>query len=134
MSIKKRLLGELYKRELKKICKNEDLSSSGLKAELIDRLAEKLKYKEVVDYYWKIEKGLKFNLFDHKLVPEHRVLNKKEKKELLEKYNIAPSQLPKIKSKDPGAMTVGAKKDDILEVMRDSPTAGETKYYRLVVR
>lgn len=133
MSIKKKLLEKLYKRELKRICKKEEVSASGLKAEIINRLAKKLEYKKIVDYYWKIKKGLKFDLFDHELVPEHKVLDTEEKKKILEKYNIAPEQLPKIRAEDPGAMAAGAKEGDIIKITRKSPTAGETKYYRLVV-
>lgn len=133
MFTKKKLLGKFYKRELKRICKKEGLSTSGLKREIINRLAKKLEYQKVAEYYWEIKKELKFNLFDHKLVPSHRILNKKEKKEILEKYNIVPEQLPKIRAEDPGAMVVGAKEGDIVEITRKSPTAGETKYYRLVI-
>lgn len=133
MIVKRRLLGELHKHELKEICRQEKISPSGLKDELIDRLAKKLEYKKVAEYYWKIKKKLKFRLYDHELVPEHRVLNQKEKEELLKKYNIAPEQLPKIRAGDPGAMVAGARKGDIIEIKRESPTAGETKYYRLVI-
>ena len=56
-----------------------------------------------------------------------------EKKELYGKYGIKGKDLPKIKSKDPVVKAIGAKAHDVLEVTRKSGTAGETKYYRIVV-
>jgi DNA-directed RNA polymerase subunit H len=73
------------------------------------------------------------NLFKHELVPEHRVLGEEEKKELLDRYNITLQQLPKILVVDPVVRFLGAKPGDVLEITRRSPTAGETKYYRVVV-
>ncbi len=74
-----------------------------------------------------------FNIFDHELVPEHRVLSEKEKEELLKKYRIKISQLPQIKAKDPAVVALGAKPGDIIEIKRKSPTAGVYYYYRIVV-
>ncbi|MCD6559541.1 DNA-directed RNA polymerase subunit H [Palaeococcus sp. (in: euryarchaeotes)] len=75
----------------------------------------------------------KFNIFDHELVPEHRILSDEEKAELLKKYNIKLSQLPQIKASDPAVEELGAKPGDIIEIKRKSPTAGIYYYYRIVV-
>jgi len=72
-------------------------------------------------------------IFDHVLVPEHRVLSKEETEELLKKYNIKPSQLPQIKTSDPAVQALDAKPGDIIEIKRKSPTAGVYYYYRIVV-
>ncbi|KPU63157.1 DNA-directed RNA polymerase subunit H [Thermococcus sp. MV5] len=74
-----------------------------------------------------------FTIFDHVLVPEHRVLNEEEKEELLKKYNIKPSQLPQIKASDPVVQALEAKVGDVIEIKRKSPTAGVYYYYRIVV-
>jgi len=74
-----------------------------------------------------------FTIFDHVLVPEHRVLSEEEKGELLKKYNIKPSQLPQIKTSDPAVQALDAKPGDIIEIKRKSPTAGVYYYYRIVV-
>jgi DNA-directed RNA polymerase subunit H len=75
----------------------------------------------------------KFNLFDHKLVPEHILLNEEEAKELLDEYDIEREMLPKIKESDPAAKEIGAKPGDIIKIIRKSDTAGETEFYRVVI-
>lgn len=75
-----------------------------------------------------------FNVLKHKLVPKHIILKDEEKKELLEKLKILPEQLPKILTTDPVVKAIGAKEGDILKIIRNSPTAGVTLYYRLVVK
>jgi DNA-directed RNA polymerase subunit H len=75
----------------------------------------------------------KFNLFDHKLVPEHILLNEEEAKELLDEYDIEREMLPKIKESDPAAKEIGAKPGDIIKIIRKSYIAGETEFYRLVI-
>ncbi len=74
-----------------------------------------------------------FDIFDHELVPKHRVLSGDEKEELLKRYHIRISQLPQIKASDPVVVALGAKPGDVLEIKRKSPTAGSYYYYRLVV-
>ena len=69
----------------------------------------------------------------HMLVPEHSKLNKKEIQELLEKYNIALNELPKILSTDPAIEKLNAKSSDVIKITRDSPTAGKSIYYRVVI-
>ncbi|MCS7138457.1 MAG: DNA-directed RNA polymerase subunit H [Crenarchaeota archaeon] len=75
----------------------------------------------------------KVNILDHVLVPRHRILSHEEKEALLKKYNIKPSQLPKMLNSDPIAVAIGAKIGDIVEIIRKSPVAGETLAYRVVV-
>lgn len=75
----------------------------------------------------------KFKIEEHILVPKHSKINEKEKKELLEKYNITPKELPKILKKDPLAKELDAKVGDIIKIVRNSPTAGESVFYRCVV-
>lgn len=71
----------------------------------------------------------KINIFNHVLVPKHEVLSDKEKKELLEKYNIKPIQLPKILVKDPCVKALKAKVGDVIKITRDNKSV----YYRIVV-
>ena len=74
-----------------------------------------------------------YDILGHKLVPDHTILSEKEKKELLEKYNIRPDQLPRILATDPAALSTGAKPGQIIKIIRKSPTAKYTTAYRLVV-
>jgi len=76
----------------------------------------------------------KFNILSHKLVPEHKVLSEKEKEELLKRYGITLRQLPRILASDPVVKELGAKPGDVIRIRRKSPTAGESIYYRVVVR
>ncbi len=73
------------------------------------------------------------DILSHELVPEHTILTKDESQKILSQHNITPKQLPKILDTDPVVEIIGAKVGDIIEITRDSPTAGKTKYYRLVI-
>jgi len=75
----------------------------------------------------------KVNILEHVLVPSHRILSEEDRKVLLKKYNIKPSQLPKILASDPAVVAIGAKPRDILEITRRSQVAGVTLAYRIVV-
>jgi DNA-directed RNA polymerase subunit H len=70
----------------------------------------------------------------HKFVPKHVILNDKEKKELLKKYNITLNQLPRIITSDPMVKKLDAKVGDVLKITRISSTAGNISYYRVVVK
>jgi DNA-directed RNA polymerase subunit H (RpoH/RPB5) len=67
----------------------------------------------------------------HILQPKHSKLSQKEASELLAKYNVSLTQLPKINLNDPG-LPEGCQIGDIIKVERKS--AGKAAvYYRLVV-
>jgi len=78
------------------------------------------------------EKG--FNVLEHELVPDHEVISDEEAEEVLEKYDIKPSQLPKLDKKDPAAKEIDADPGDIVKITRDSETAGRSVAYRYVIR
>lgn len=77
--------------------------------------------------------GKKLDLKEHDLVPPHKKLTKKEAKKVIEKYNIDPSQLPKILSDDLIVKKMNAKPGDIIKIRRKSRT-GKYNYYRLVAK
>ncbi len=80
------------------------------------------------------EKSQKKSILEHELVPKHRILSEEEKQKLLEKYNISLKNLPKISIKDPVVKLLNdAKVGDVIEITRKSPTAGTTKYYRVII-
>ena len=70
---------------------------------------------------------------NHVLVPKHTKLGEKSRKELLQKYNVSKDQLPKISAKDPAILHLEIKAGDIIKIERNSPTAGKSDYYRVVV-
>jgi len=75
----------------------------------------------------------KFRMQDHILVPKHEVLSKEAAEELLKALGISPELLPKIRVDDPVAKEIGVKVGDIVRIIRESPTAGKSVAYRLVV-
>jgi DNA-directed RNA polymerase subunit H len=75
-----------------------------------------------------------FNILKHDLVPKHIILNEEEIKQVLDKYGIKPKNLPKIFTNDPVVKELNAKEGDILKIIRKSATAGESLYYRIVVK
>jgi len=70
---------------------------------------------------------------DHRAVPEHRKMTEEEVEELLEKFDAEKSDLPKIERTDAALKQMDVEVGDVLEINRDSPTAGETTYYRRVI-
>lgn len=67
----------------------------------------------------------------HILQPKHTKLKTEEVKQLLEKYNISLSQLPKIRSVDP-AIPEGCNVGDVVKLERKEED-GVVTYYRVVV-
>jgi len=86
---------------------------------------------------------LKFNVLQHKLVPEHRVLSEKEAEEILKALNVTKDQLPKIRLDDPAMKVLQAerrtkrepevKEGDVVKITRVSETAGVSEAYRLAI-
>jgi len=65
-------------------------------------------------------------IFDHWLVPEHRVLPPEKAKEIIEKYAGGnPELLPKILVSDPAVRILRAKPGDIIEIRRYVPPKEE---------
>ena len=75
-----------------------------------------------------------YNVLENDLVPEHIIISDERKKELAQEYNIiSESQWPEISRFDPTALAIGIRPGQVAEINRKSPTALETKYYRLCV-
>ncbi|MFB6182686.1 MAG: DNA-directed RNA polymerase subunit H [Candidatus Nanohaloarchaea archaeon] len=73
------------------------------------------------------------DITDHESVPEHRKMEENEVEELLEKYETSKEQLPKIERTDAALKQMDIETGDVIEITRESPTAGESKYYRVVI-
>ena len=81
------------------------------------------------------EKDFNEILLSHRLVPKHIILSEEEKKEVIEKFAGGdPYKLPYILVTDPVVKAIGAKPGDVIKIIRKSPTAGVSVYYRLVVK
>lgn len=70
---------------------------------------------------------------DHEYVPKHEIMTKEEAQAVLEKYNCTPTELPLIYVTDPAIVGLGVRPGDMIRILRQSPTAGESIYYRYVV-
>jgi len=75
----------------------------------------------------------KYDPRKHLLVPEHFKLTDKEKEVVLERYHISLKELPKIKKNDPAIDHLNVKEGDVIKIVRESPTAGESIFYRGVI-
>ncbi len=69
----------------------------------------------------------------HYLVPEHVLIRKEKVEELMKELGIDKSSLPKISRLDPAIKPLKADKGDVIKIIRDSLTAGQSTYYRRVV-
>ena len=76
---------------------------------------------------------MEFEVQNHILVPKHIKLDKEKAEELLRKYNITKSQLPRISRKDPAIKSIEVKAGDIIKIERNSETAGKTLFFRVVI-
>jgi DNA-directed RNA polymerase subunit H len=76
----------------------------------------------------------KLEVDKHQLVPKHILLAEREKEELLQKYGITLRQLPRISLEDAAIREMNPKIGDVVKIVRKSVTAGESEYYRVVVK
>lgn len=75
----------------------------------------------------------KSELQDHVMVPTHEILDEEQTEEFLKTLGIDKEQLPKIRADDPVIKEIGAKIGNVVRIIRESPTAGKSVVYRLVV-
>ncbi len=68
---------------------------------------------------------------EHVLVPKHEVV--KDKKKVLELYSANIEDFPKILITDPALAGLSAKEGDVIKISRNSATAGNATFYRVVV-
>lgn len=75
----------------------------------------------------------KIDVAKHILVPKHTKLSEEEAKKVLEKFNVGKRQLPMIRPLDPALRGMDAKPGDVIKIERESPTAGKSEFYRVVI-
>ncbi len=80
----------------------------------------------------------RFEVLNHILVPEHKLLSREEAKMVLEKYSISIDELPKIRRSDACVRSLELRVGEIprgsmIKIIRRSETAGISYGYRLVI-
>ncbi len=83
-----------------------------------------------------------FNILNHEMVPEHRLVSNSEADRILKKFGITKEQLPKIKLTDPAIKVLeatlkekeGIREGMIVEITRNSKTSEKFTAYRLITR
>ena len=70
---------------------------------------------------------------NHFLVPKHYLLPKEQAEKILKELGILPEHLPLIQKNDPAIKEFKPIPGDIIKVVRNSQTAGQTIFYRRVV-
>ena len=78
------------------------------------------------------EEKKEINIFESKLLPQIVLLTEDQKDIFLEKYNVSLKQLPRMKHEDPVAKRLGAKRGDVVHIVRKSDI-GPVEYFRVVV-
>lgn len=91
-----------------------------------------MKAMSTTGYHFFHIRELQYDVTQHRMVPPHRILKPDEVTELMKVKNISnpEAQLLSIDSQDIQARVLGAKPGDIIEVLRHSDTAGQTKVWR----
>ena len=79
-------------------------------------------------------KCLQFNILNHTLVPEHKIITDDEVKSVMVKYNVKNvGQFPDISRFDPVARAIGLRPGQVCRILRPSKTAITTEYYRVCI-
>ena len=75
----------------------------------------------------------KIDITKHVLIPKHSKLSDKDKAQVLSQYGIVAENLPRILKADSAIADLGVSSGDVIKIVRSSPTAGESIFYRVVV-
>jgi DNA-directed RNA polymerase subunit H len=122
---------------LESILTKEDTLIIVVNEEPNDTITERIKYlydhDQIFIVMHNIER-LQFNILEHHLVPEIRILDGDQLNELMEKYSIKDKTLlPNISRFDPQALAVCLRPGQVCQLKRKSNTAMDYFYYRVCI-
>ena len=122
---------------LEEILSKDDTLFIVVKEEVNDTMMQELKHiweKDGIFIVIENIKRLQFNILDHTLVPEHRLMNEAETHEVMQKYNIMHvEQFPEISRFDPVARVICLRPGQVCHIVRPSKTSITSDYYRICV-
>jgi DNA-directed RNA polymerase subunit H (RpoH/RPB5) len=122
---------------LEQVLTKEDILFVVIKDEVNETLMNELKHiweKDGIFIVIENIKRLQFNILEHSLVPQHRIMNDIEVKEVMDKYNIMDKKLfPEISRFDPVAKVICLRPGQVCHIIRPSKTAIQANYYRVCV-
>ena len=73
-----------------------------------------------------------FNILEHEMQPTFRILSDDEKQQIMKRYNITKDkEFPDISRFDPVSQAIGVRPGELIEIIRSSPTAVNSPYYRI---
>ncbi len=98
---------------------------------VVRKLIESPTYRKSIQFF--LEDELGFDLMQHSYIPQHTLLTDQERDELLQRYHVKLTQLPRIAKSDPVAKHFNASVGQVFRIERDSETAGRYVSYRVVV-
>ena len=122
---------------LEEILSKEDTLFIVVKEEVNETMMQELKHiweKDGIFIVIENIKRLQFNILDHTLVPEHRLMSEAETVEVMQKYNIMNvEQFPEISRFDPVARVICLRPGQVCHIVRPSKTSITSDYYRICV-
>ena len=73
-----------------------------------------------------------FNILKHEMQPTFRILSTNEKQQIMKRYNVTKDkEFPDISRFDPVSQAIGVRPGELIEIIRSSPTAVNSPYYRI---
>ena len=122
---------------LEEILTKEDTLYIIIKDEVNETLVNELKHiweKDKIFIVIQSIHRLQFNILNHVLVPDHRIMNSEEVATIKKRFNITEdSMFPEISRFDPVSQVIGIRPGEVCEIIRPSKTSIQGYYYRLCV-
>jgi len=113
------------------IISKDKITYKGSMEEYVNKVYNNL--NRFIQVFWL--KELLFDITEHELVPEYKILDDSGKKAVMDKYFVEEDkQLPYVLVSDPVARFYGVKVGELVEITDYSESNGKNKTYRLCVQ